>query len=119
MDQKQLERLLDSMGISYTHTATKPISQLHPSKGRYTMTGDWIETEYSPKVEQVGVKIDSIPEECKICEHCNLVVDKPPVIHLQCKVNRFKSTDWKVKCRDCKKEIDYVDFKASIKSIDK
>jgi hypothetical protein len=119
MDQKQLERLLDSMGISYTHTATKPTQQLHPSRGRYTMTGDWIEEEYSPQVEPVGVRVDAIPDESKICDHCGYVVDKQPVIHIQCKVNRFKSTDWKIKCKDCKKEIEFKDFKQSLKSVDK
>lgn len=119
MEQKRLERLLDTMGISYTHTATKPTQQLHPSKGRYTMTGDWVETEYTPQVEDVGVKINQMPKETSVCEYCNLVVDNRPVIHLQCKVNRFKSTDWKIKCKDCKKEIDFRDFKQSIKSVDK
>ncbi len=119
MEQKQFEQLLDAMGITYTHTSTRPTSQLHQSQGRYTMTGDWVETEYIPSVENDGVKIEAIPNESNVCDHCGLVVDKQPVIHVQCKVNRFKSTDWKIKCRDCKKEIDYIDFKASIKSVDK
>ncbi len=119
MEQKQFEQLLDIMGISYTHTASKPTSQLHQSRGRYSSTGDWIEEEYIPNKMDTGVKIEAIPKETGVCEHCNLVVDELPVIHIQCKVNRFKSTDWKIKCKTCKKEIDFRDFKQSVKSVDK
>lgn len=119
MEQKQFEKLLDTMGISYTHTASKPTQQLHPSRGRYTMTGDWIEEEFMPQVEPVGVKVKEIPTESGVCEHCNLVVDKLPVIQIKCKSNRFMTPDWKIKCVTCKKEIDYIDFKQSIKSVDK
>ena len=119
MEQKRLEQLLSSMGISYTHTATKPTAQLHPSQGRYSTTGDWIETEFNPQVEMTGVKVTDIPSDPGVCEYCDLVVDKPPVIHLQCKVNRFKTTDWKIKCQNCKKVIEYKDFKQSLDSSDK
>lgn len=119
MEQKQLELLLDTMGISYTHTATKPTAQSHPSRGRYTMTGDWIEEEFTPNVEPVGVKIKAIPEETTVCEHCKLVVDKAPVIQIKCKSNRFMTPDWKIKCVDCKKPIEYADYRATIKPVDK
>lgn len=119
MEQKQFEKILDGMGITYTHTATKPTSQHHESRGRYTSTGDWVETEYIPKVLDVGVKIDVIPEEASVCEHCNLVVDKPPVIQIKCKSNRFMTPDWKIKCVTCKKQIEYTDYRASIKPADK
>lgn len=119
MDQKQLERLLDSMGISYTHTACKPTQQLPESRGRYTMTGDWVEEETIFHTLPSGVKVLDIASSPEICEYCDILVDKQPIIHLQCKVNRFKSTDWKVKCQECRKEIDFIDFKATIKSDDK
>jgi hypothetical protein len=119
MEQKQLEQMLDKMGITYTHTATKPTAQVHPSQGRYTMTGDWVETEFTPQVTDVGVKIDSIPEQPGVCEHCNLVVDKHPVIQIKCKSNRFMTPDWKIKCVTCKKSIEYTDYRASQKPADK
>lgn len=119
MEQKLFEQLLDAMGIAYTHTSTRPTQQLHQSLGRYSTTGEWIEEQYIPMTKPDGIKVTTIPDESGICDHCSLVVDKLPVIHIQCKVNRFKSTDWKIKCKDCKKEIDFRDFKQSVKSVDK
>ena len=119
MEQKQLERLLDTMGISYTHTATKPTAQSHPSKGRYTMTGDWIEEEFTPNIEATGVKITTIPDQPGVCVHCNLVVDNPPIIQIKCKSNRFMTPDWKIKCVTCKKPIEYTDYRATQKAQDK
>jgi hypothetical protein len=119
MEQKQLEQLLDTMGISYTHTATKPTAQLHPSQGRYTMTGDWIETEFTPNIKATGLKITTIPNKPGVCEYCSLVVENKPVIHAQCKFGRYQTVDWKIKCRDCKKPIEYTDYRAAQKAQDK
>lgn len=119
MDKKQFEQLLDSMGISYTHTANRATQQLHQSRGRYTMTADWIEEEFVPNSEPDGVLIEKIKQEPQVCDYCDVIVDNAPYLNIQYKINRYKSTDWKIRCRTCKKEIDFRDFKASLKSDDK
>lgn len=118
MDKKQFEDLLNSMGISYTHTASRATSNSRESLGRYSTTGDWIEEEIVLNAEPDGIKIKALPNEPCVCDHCGLVVDKAPVINVTCKVNRWK-TDWRVKCQDCKKILEYKDFQQSLKSGDK
>lgn len=119
MEKKRFEELLDTMGIVYTHTASRATQQSRQSLGRYTMTGDWIEEETILNSEPDGVKIEEIACSPSVCDYCDLIVDKPAVLNIQYKINRFKSTDWKVKCKTCRKELDFMDFKQSIKSDDK
>lgn len=119
MEQKQLEQMLDTMGITYVHTATKPNGQQHLSRGRYNTTGDWIETEFTPQVTDAGIEITKIPNQTTVCEHCDLVVDKIPVIQIKCKSNRYMTPDWKIKCVDCKKQIEYTDYRSAQKHRDK
>jgi len=119
MEAKQFEQLLDTMGISYTHTATKPTAQLHPSRGRYSTTGDWVEIETEFNTEPTGVKITDLPKKTIVCEYCSLVVDKAPLIWIQCKPGQYKMKNWKVKCADCKCILDFATFKPTNNSQDK
>ena len=119
MEKKKFEKMLEAMGVEYTYTGNRATEQSRQSFGRYNITGDWIEEEVVLNVEPDSVLITQMPDNTGICEHCNLVVDNLPVIHIQCKLNRFKTTDWKIKCTTCRKEIDFRDFKQSIKPVDK
>ena len=119
MEQKQLEQILTTMGISYSHTSTRPTAQIHASTGRYNTSGDWVETEFTPSIEDTGILIKKIPDQSQVCIHCDLVVDKHPVIQIKCKSNRWLTPDWKIKCVDCKKPIEYKDYRAAERSQDK
>jgi hypothetical protein len=117
MKQEKLQQLLDTMGIVYIHTATKPTAQSHPSQGHYNNLGDWIDERIDVQVEPTGIKIKDIPKDKSVCDYCNVI--KSPLLHIQCKNNRYRMTGWKVKCQDCKKEIEFQDFKVNIRRSDK
>jgi hypothetical protein len=118
MEKKLFEELLNSMGIAYTHTASRAASQLRPSQGHYNITGSWIEDDFILNAEPDGIEIKSFPKTPVVCEYCDLLVDKTPVIHAQCKFGRYQ-TEWKIKCKDCKKDIESTDYRAAQKAQDK
>jgi hypothetical protein len=119
MEKKLFEEMLNSMGIAYTHTASRASSQLRPSQGHYNISGSWIEDDFILNAEPDGVEIKSFPKTPVVCEYCDLLVDKTPVIQVQCKNNKFDKTEWKIKCKGCKKDIEYKDFNAGLKPEDK
>lgn len=119
MEKQKLEQCLTAMGVKYTHGVKTGSPKSVETKGHYNMNAGWIEDEVIFNTEPDGIVITEMPQETQVCEYCDSLVDKAPIIHLQCKTNRFRTVDWKVKCRDCKKEIEYKDFKSLNKSADK
>ena len=117
MEKKQFETLLDSMGITYIHTANRPTAQSHESLGHYNMSGGWVEEDIVIHQEPDGVKIKQIPFDPN-CGWCNVVVDKPAEIIAQNKRGKYQEKNWTVKCRTCSKELDFATFMGRKKTRD-
>lgn len=110
MEKNKLQEYLDIMGISYTHTATRATAQSQESRGHYNITGDFIEDEVVLNVEPDGIVIESIPPQTKVCEHCNLVVDNPPMVLCKKRKSGITANIWTANCKTCKKDMDFASF---------
>jgi hypothetical protein len=110
MELNKLQTLLDHLGIKYQFTANRPISQYSQSQGHYNLTGDWIEDSQILDLEPDGIEIQKMPKVTQQCEYCDIVVDQAPVLHIK-KSNEKNNNLWVARCRTCKKDVRFQDFK--------
>jgi len=51
-----------------------------------------------------------LPKVTQQCEYCDIVVEQAPVLHIK-KSNEKNSKSWNVRCKTCKKDLGFQDFK--------
>jgi hypothetical protein len=110
MEKKKLEQLLDSMGIAYTHTASRASSQCHQSLGHYNIGGAWIEDEMQLNLEPDGVLIRDLRQQTQICEYCNVIVDGGSEAICKISFRAGVSRGWEGRCKTCDKTMDFNTF---------
>jgi hypothetical protein len=119
MQLKLLIALLDKMNVSYKYTANRAAAQFHPTVGHYNLGGDWIEDELVLATDSDGIEITKIPACTKPCEYCGIVQSKGTYVIAQIKTPAYYDQSWRIRCKTCKKDLDYNSFIGDKNSNDK
>lgn len=117
MQRELLEKILQDMGVDYTHTATRSSEQRPKSNGRYSTTGDWIEEEIVLNTVPDGVRIKNLNQQTQVCDYCNVLVDETP--NVICQYYKSRKNTWEGRCTLCKKTMDFATFMGREKDKDK
>jgi hypothetical protein len=122
MERKKFEQIIHELADCHYESVTKAPGKLVPSIGRMNNFGDWVPEKFELSEEFTQADhliIKRLKKAEEICNFCRDVVQGQPTVHIQCKRGRYQTENWAVKCRQCKKEIEYRDFVAISKQCDK